>query len=72
MDVGAGHAAALLNYPDRPAALALYDLDQHSWTTVRSSTEMIMDAASVSLARLVNWTTEHGTRLRLVLPASQW
>ncbi len=61
VDVGAGQVAALLNYPDRPAALALYDLDQHSWTTVRSTTEMIMDAASVSLARLVNWATEHGT-----------
>jgi dipeptidyl aminopeptidase/acylaminoacyl peptidase len=60
VDVGGGLAAAVVNYRDRPAALALYDHDQHSWTTVRSATEMIMDAASVSLARLVSWTTEHG------------
>jgi dipeptidyl aminopeptidase/acylaminoacyl peptidase len=61
LDVGNGIAAALLNYPDRPAALALYDLDRSNWTTVRSSTEMIMDAASVSLAQQVSWTGEHGT-----------
>ena len=58
LDVGGRIAAGLINYPDRPAALALYDLDRNIWTTVRSSTEMIMDAASVSLARLVHWTAE--------------
>jgi dipeptidyl aminopeptidase/acylaminoacyl peptidase len=61
VDVGGRHAVAVLNYPERPAALALYDFDQHSWTAVRSATETIMDAASVSLARMVSWTTEHGT-----------
>ena len=61
LDVGGRHAAALLNYPDRPAAVALCDLDQHTWTTVRSATETIMDAASVSRARLVHWVTDHGT-----------
>ena len=72
VDVGAGHAAALLNYPDRPAALALYDLDQHSWTTVRSSTEMIMDAASVSSRPTGQLDHRARDRLRLVLPARQW
>jgi dipeptidyl aminopeptidase/acylaminoacyl peptidase len=62
VDVADGrYAAALLSYPDRPAAVALYDLDQQRWNTVCSSTEMIMDSTSVSLARLVSWTTEHGT-----------
>ena len=44
-------AAALLNYPDRPPAVALLDLRSSTWTTVKSSTEMIIDAASVSLAQ---------------------
>ncbi len=58
--VGGRSAAAVLNYPDRPAALALLDLDEDSWTTVKSSAAMIMDAASVSLARPVSWTGEQG------------
>ena len=58
--VGGGSAAAVLNYPDRPSALALLDLDHGNWTTVRSSAAMIMDAASVSLARPVSWTGEQG------------
>jgi dipeptidyl aminopeptidase/acylaminoacyl peptidase len=61
LDVGGRHAAALLNYPDRPATVALYDLDQHAWTKVRSAIETIMDAASVSQAQLVQWATDHGT-----------
>jgi dipeptidyl aminopeptidase/acylaminoacyl peptidase len=59
LDVEGRIAAGLLNYPDRPAALALYDLDHNIWTTVRSSTEMIMDTASVSRPQLVQWTA-HG------------
>ena len=55
-----GSAAAVLNYPDRPSALALLDLDHGNWTAVRSSAAMIMDAASVSLARPVSWTGEQG------------
>jgi dipeptidyl aminopeptidase/acylaminoacyl peptidase len=61
LDVGGRSAAALLSYPDQPATVALCDLDHCGWTTVRSSTEMIVDTASVSLAQLVTWTTEHGT-----------
>ena len=61
LDVGGRSAAAVLNYPDRPAALALLDLDQGNWTVVRSSSAMIMDAASISVARPVSWTGEHGT-----------
>jgi len=58
--VGGRSAAAVLSYPDRPAALALLDLDHGSWTEVRSSAAMIMDTASVSLARPVRWTGEQG------------
>jgi dipeptidyl aminopeptidase/acylaminoacyl peptidase len=61
LDVGGRHAAALLNYRDRPATVALYNLDQHTWTKVRSAIETIMDAASVSQAQLVQWATDHGT-----------
>jgi dipeptidyl aminopeptidase/acylaminoacyl peptidase len=61
LDAGARNAAAVLNYPDRPAALALLDLDQSNWTVVRSSSAMIMDAASISVARRVSWAGEHGT-----------
>jgi hypothetical protein len=53
MDVAGCSAVALLSYPDQPAAVAFYDLDGDTWTTVRSSTEMIMDAAFVSRAQLV-------------------
>jgi dienelactone hydrolase len=60
LDVDGRCAVAVLNYPDRPAALAFLDLDHGSWTTVRSSAAMIMDAASVSLAQSVSWTGEHG------------
>jgi dipeptidyl aminopeptidase/acylaminoacyl peptidase len=60
LDAGARNAAAVLNYPDRPAALALLDLDQSDWTVVRSSSAMIMDAASISVARRVSWVGEHG------------
>jgi dipeptidyl aminopeptidase/acylaminoacyl peptidase len=61
LDVGGRHAAALLNYRDRPATVALYNLDQHTWTKLRSAIETIMDAASVSQAQLVQWATDHGT-----------
>jgi dipeptidyl aminopeptidase/acylaminoacyl peptidase len=58
LDVGRRSVAALLNFPDHPAALSVLDLDRDSWTTVRSSNEMIMDADSVSVARPVRWTSE--------------
>ena len=58
LDVGGRSAAAMLSFPDRPAALAILDLHSDTWTTVRSSTEMMMGADSVSPARPVNWTCE--------------
>ena len=61
LDVGGRSAAVMLSFPDRPAALAVLDLDSDRWTTVRSSTEMIMGADSVSLARPVNWSSEGRT-----------
>jgi dipeptidyl aminopeptidase/acylaminoacyl peptidase len=61
LDVAGRSAAAVLNSPDRPPVLALIDLDQGNWTVVRSSSAMIMDAASISTARPVSWTGEHGT-----------
>jgi dipeptidyl aminopeptidase/acylaminoacyl peptidase len=58
LDVGRHRAAAVLSFPERPAALALLDLDRATWTTVRSSSEMIMDPDSVSLAQRVSWTSD--------------
>jgi dipeptidyl aminopeptidase/acylaminoacyl peptidase len=58
--VGGRSAAAVLNYPDRPPALALLDLEHGRWTPVRSSAPMIIDASSVSLARPVSWTGDQG------------
>jgi dipeptidyl aminopeptidase/acylaminoacyl peptidase len=58
LDVAGSGAAASLNFRDRPAAVALLNFDRDSWTTVRSSSQMIMDADSVSLARPVSWTSE--------------
>jgi dipeptidyl aminopeptidase/acylaminoacyl peptidase len=58
--VGGRSGAAVLNYPDRPPSLALIDLEDGRWIAVRSSAAMIMDAASVSLARPVSWTGEQG------------
>jgi dipeptidyl aminopeptidase/acylaminoacyl peptidase len=61
LDAGGRNAAAVLDYPDRPAALALRDLDQSDWTVVRSSSAMIMDPASISVARRVSWAGAQGT-----------
>jgi dipeptidyl aminopeptidase/acylaminoacyl peptidase len=61
LDAGGRNAAAVLDYPDQPAGLALLDLDQSDWTVVRSSSAMIMDAASISVARRVSWAGEQGT-----------
>jgi dipeptidyl aminopeptidase/acylaminoacyl peptidase len=61
LDVGGRSAAAIQHYPDRPAAVALLDIDQGSWTEVRCAAAMIMDAASVSHARRITWTGEQGT-----------
>jgi dipeptidyl aminopeptidase/acylaminoacyl peptidase len=61
LDVAGRSAVAVLNSPDRPAALALLDLDHGNWTVVKSSTAMIMDEASISTARPVSWSGERGT-----------
>jgi dipeptidyl aminopeptidase/acylaminoacyl peptidase len=61
LDVGGRSAAAVLSYSDRLPAVALLDLDQGSWTTIKCSAPMIIDAASVSHARQVSWTAEQGT-----------
>ena len=61
LDVAGRNAAAVLKSPERPAELALLDLDHGNWTVVKSSMAMIMDAASISVARPVSWTGEHGT-----------
>ncbi|HEU4907604.1 MAG TPA: prolyl oligopeptidase family serine peptidase, partial [Propionibacteriaceae bacterium] len=58
LDVGGRSAAAVLSFPDRPAALALLDLDRDSWTTVRSSYEISIPADAISLARRVSWPSE--------------
>jgi dipeptidyl aminopeptidase/acylaminoacyl peptidase len=58
VDVGRRSAAAVLSFPDRPAALALLDLDGYAWSTVRSSYEISIPADAISLARRVNWTYE--------------
>ena len=58
LDVGGRGAAALLSFPDRPAALALLDLDRDTWTTVRSSYQISIPAGALSLARRVSWTSE--------------
>jgi dipeptidyl aminopeptidase/acylaminoacyl peptidase len=61
LDVSGRSAAAVLNSPDRPPAVVLLDLDHSNWTVLRSSSPMIMDAASISIARPVSWTGERGT-----------
>jgi dipeptidyl aminopeptidase/acylaminoacyl peptidase len=58
LDVGRRSAAALLSFPDRPAELAILDLDHGAWTTVRSSYEISIPADALSLARRVSWTSE--------------
>lgn len=58
LDVGRRSAAALLSFPDRPAELAVLDLDHGAWTTVRSSYEISIPADALSLARRVSWTSE--------------
>jgi len=58
LDVGRGSAAAVLSFPDRPAALALLDVDRGVWTTVRSSSEINIPADAISLARRVSWTSD--------------
>ena len=61
LDVAGRNAAAVLNSPDKPATLALLDLDQRDWRVVRSSSAMNIDAASISTARPVSWIGEQGT-----------
>ena len=58
LDVGDRSAAAVLSFPDRPAALAVLDLESDTWTMLRSSTEMIMGRNSISLAQPVTWTCQ--------------
>ena len=61
LDVAGRSAAAVLTSPDRPPELALLDLDHGDWTVVKSSAAVIMETASISRARPVSWTGEHGT-----------
>jgi dipeptidyl aminopeptidase/acylaminoacyl peptidase len=63
LNVGGRWAAAVLSFPDRPAALALLDLDRDAWgrdasDTVRSSFKINMPVDAISLARRVSWTSE--------------
>ncbi|HET6758431.1 MAG TPA: prolyl oligopeptidase family serine peptidase [Propionibacteriaceae bacterium] len=58
LDVGGRCAAAVLSFPDRPAELALLDLDRDAWDTVRSSFEISIPVDAISLARRVSWTSE--------------
>jgi dipeptidyl aminopeptidase/acylaminoacyl peptidase len=60
LDVGQRSAAALLSFPDRPAAVAVLDLDRDAWTTVRSSDQISIPADGLSLARRVSWMSEGG------------
>src|SRR4029453_12047142 len=59
--VGGRCAAAVLSFPDRPAALALLDLDRDAWDTVRSSFKIRIPVDAISLARRDSWASEgHG------------
>lgn len=58
LDVGGRCAAAVLSFPDRPAALALLDLDRDAWDIVRSSFKISIPIDAISLARRVSWTSE--------------
>jgi dipeptidyl aminopeptidase/acylaminoacyl peptidase len=58
LDVGGRCAAAVLSFPDRPAALALLDLDRDAWDTVRSSFKISIPVEAISLARGLSWTSE--------------
>jgi dipeptidyl aminopeptidase/acylaminoacyl peptidase len=58
LDVGGRCAAAVLSFPDQPAALALLDLDRDAWDIVRSSFKISIPIDAISLARRVSWTSE--------------
>jgi dipeptidyl aminopeptidase/acylaminoacyl peptidase len=58
LDVGGRCAAAVLSFPDQPAALALLDLDRDAWDLVRSSFKISIPIDAISLARRVSWTSE--------------
>jgi dipeptidyl aminopeptidase/acylaminoacyl peptidase len=58
LDVGGGCAAAVLSFPDRPAALALLELDRDAWDTVRPSFKISISVGAISRARRVSWTSE--------------
>ena len=58
LDVGGRCAAAVLSFPDRPAALALLDIDRDAWDIVRSSFKISIPIDAISLARRVSWTSE--------------
>ncbi len=55
-----GAVAAVLGYPDRPSTLSLLDLDRQAWSDLRTSTELIVDPASISRARPVSWRGPQG------------
>jgi dipeptidyl aminopeptidase/acylaminoacyl peptidase len=58
LDVGGRCAAAVLSFPDRPAALAVLDLERDAWETVRSSFKISIPVDAISLARRVSWMSE--------------
>jgi dipeptidyl aminopeptidase/acylaminoacyl peptidase len=66
VSVGAGTAAAVLSYPDRPAALCLLDLTgpdptRGDWTEVIRTSNVTLPPGSVSVAEPVSWTGEQGS-----------
>ncbi|HEY5822104.1 MAG TPA: prolyl oligopeptidase family serine peptidase [Propionibacteriaceae bacterium] len=60
LDTSGGRAAAVLTYPDRPAALAVVDLDTHVWTEVLSTSTVELGAPWVSIAEPVSWPSAEG------------
>ena len=56
-----GTAAAVLSYPDRPAALALLNLATLEWSEVIRSSELSLPTGSVSVAESVSWVGEQGS-----------
>lgn len=58
--VGAGRAAAVLSHADRPAGLALLDLDDSTWQAVLATSTVVLDPDTVSLAEAVSWSSAEG------------
>lgn len=52
---GGPRALALLGYPDRPSALVEVDWNSGELTTVKASSERVLDPALVSRAEAISW-----------------